>query len=289
MDINFNGSLTDITAVNFDGNTDITYINLNGTVVWTKAASAVDVLTALVADTGGINSDSRTYTVQTDMLKVNNIIQNSSGQANYTASGLDFSTYSSPFQNGPSTTVVAIHTGCHASIASTLFTGMEYTPTGGSSTAMTMDTEIGWAADHGNMKVRTATVDHSIGDIEAYKYTRGSVSDGASGGKDYSLILPNQWEATTVSADGAGSISLGSGEILLIANLDIGPDSYDGGNDVSNTVTEGSNSMVLESAWWWYQNGSLGIYANTTESSQTISWTDTGYYVRVIKLTQTGI
>jgi hypothetical protein len=43
MNINFNGSATDITEVSFNGSTDVTEINFNGTVVWQKAPTAQEV------------------------------------------------------------------------------------------------------------------------------------------------------------------------------------------------------------------------------------------------------
>jgi len=284
MNINIDSVATDITQVTVDGNTDIQKINVDGTDVWFKAPTALEVVTALVADVS-LSSTNRNWTTDQTFLKFHPMTQDNWSTKNLTDT-VSTTGLTAPITTSPYVTLIGITSGTEGS--SGTFGSQFYTPTGGSETGATENTEVNYTANYGMMRIRTSYVNTSLSDLDSYKIQQaGSGNDWPQ--KPVTMILPNKWNATKVSADGAGSYSLGSGEIIIITNLDSGPDSYDSANYVGTTVTPGSNSVVLQNEWWWYKNGSIGIYANTTSSSKTISWTDTGAYVRVMKLTQQGI
>ena len=185
-------------------------------------------------------------------------------------------------KNSNSLTLVGI--GSSSSTGGGNITSMSYV-SDGTTYNPTMDTQVEYEGGSANLRVRTAAVSSkNLDDITSWTMVHSREANNNLV-KAHQIILPNRWEASLVSGSASGSYSVGANEIIIISSHR-GYDGYTTASDVNNTVTAGSNTRLVRTNDWWYQNISVGIYVNNTSSSQTISWNCT--YARVIKLTQTG-
>ena len=297
MDININNSATNITQVTVDGNTDIQKVNVNGTDVWFKAPTALEVVQALAADPAG-SSTSKSFTADKKFLRYHGQQQDNTSTLSL-SDNVSISGLTAPITTSPYITLVGITNGTDSNGGALL--SQYYTPSGGSETGATENSAVTYSGTAKWMTVRTSYVNKSMSDITNYKikYT------GASNDRPIlrtQLILPNKWNVSKVSSGGAGSITLAAGEILIVhIGTDGGGacDSYISEHYVGNVVSPGSNSIILQNQAWWYFTNGIGIYTNTTTSGKVISWTqppskdcfdwDNAANVRVMKLTQQGI
>lgn len=291
-DINFNGTTTNINTVSFNGNSDINFVNLNGSIVWTKAPTALQVAQALVADTG-ITSTNRHYTRTDTYAKMHGFGEQTG--ATTKTHDTNFSALTGAMASSPYVTAIAITNGTDTSGGN--IGQFSYVPVGGSSTNVSTSTEVAYSSGTW-LSAACAQINTSLPNVDSYSFAVSSVANNAP--IEYiSMILPNKWTAELVDT-GSGSTTLASGEILVVHNGAGGPDDYYSGWDTQNTVTRGSNSVVYRHQHWWYLNNSIGIFANNTASSQSISWVQpdpayigegapTGCTTRVLKLKQVGI
>jgi hypothetical protein len=283
MNININNTATDITQVTVDGNTDIQTVNVDGTDVWFKAPTALEVVQALAVDPAG-SSTSRSFTADKKFLRYHGQQQDNTSTLSL-SDDVSISGLSAPITTSPYVTLVGMTNGTDTNGGGLL--SQYYTPSGGSETGATENSAVTYSGSNAWMSIRTSYVNKSMSDITNYRITY----TGASNDQPIlrtQLVLPNKWNATTISSTGAGSHSLGSGEIIIICNMYGYYDNYLAANYVGNTVTPGSNSIILQNEAWWYYNNSIGIYVNNNTTSKTISWTNSGT-TRVMKLTQQGI
>jgi len=252
MDININNSATNITQVTVDGNTDIQKVNVNGTDVWFKAPTALEVVQALAADPAG-SSTSKSFTADKKFLRYHGQQQDNTSTLSL-SDNVSISGLTAPITTSPYITLVGITNGTDSNGGALL--SQYYTPSGGSETGATENSAVTYSGTAKWMTVRTSYVNKSMSDITNYKikYT------GAS--NDRPILR--------------GSITLAAGEILIVhIGSDGGGacDSYISEHYVGNVVSRGSNSIILQNQAWWYFTNSIGIYTNTTTSGKVISWT----------------
>lgn len=285
MDINFNGTATGITTVDFNGNSDIIYVNLNGTVVWTKAPTVLEVVQALVDDAGGWTSIDRNATRTDDYIKLHAFVQDNTSYRDLTNTP-DFSSLTGALASSPYVSNMMITYGDDGS-------GGEIGQAFWNGGNVNTNTEVKYTGRGQWLSLATAHINDSLSNVTSYGYNcRGAGNDAPIG--YINLILPNKWTASLVGT-GAGSTTLASGEILVVFNNVTSYDSANQNYSTENTVTHGNNSVVYRHQHHWYRNNSIGIFANATSSDQSISWVKPTVgegqtaYTRVAKFTMTGI
>ena len=252
---------------------------------------------ALVADSAG-SSTSRTFTADKKFLRYHGQQQNNTSTLSL-SDNVSISGLSAPITTSPYVTLVGITNGTDGNGGALL--SQYYTPSGGSETGASENSAVTYSGTYAQwMTVRTSYVNKSMSDITNYRITYTGARDDQPILRTQ-LVLPNKWNAATVSSGGAGSITLAPGEILIVH---IGTSSGTCNSSISehyvgNVVSPGSNSIILQNQAWWYFTNGIGIYTNTTTSGKVISWTqppskdcfdwDNAANVRVMKLTQQGI
>ncbi len=295
MDININGTTTAINEVNFDGNSDIQKVNVDGVDVWFKAPTAQEVAQALADDapssSGGMNKD---YRQDTSFLRYHGQQQDNESTLSL-SDGISISGLSAPITTSPYVTLIGITDGTDQNGGS--LGSQFYTPTGGSETGATENAAVTYTGWYKWLTVRTSYVNKSLADLSNYRVTYQGAADDRPILRTQ-LVLPNKWNASTVSSTW-GSTTLAAGEILIVHIGSSFCDGYVANHYAGNIVTPGNNSAILENQAYWYYPNSIGIYANTTSSSQSISWAEPALTycggdvvsanVRVMKLTQQGI
>jgi len=278
--ININGVSTDISTVNVDG-TEVKSINLDGTEVWRANPTTAEISTAL-AEATAINYTSRFTAASSTYINSPRQTEDGDGGSTTKTHTLDFSSEDVWMKNSDSITLVGI--GSASDTGGGNITSMSYV-SGGTTYTPTMNTQVEYEGGSANLRVRTAEVSgKSLDDITSWTMVHSREANNNIV-KAHQIILPNVWEASLVSGSASGSYSVGVDEIVIVSSHR-GYDGYTTNSDVNNTVTAGSNTRLVRTNDWWYQNISVGIYVNNTSSSQSISWDCT--YARVIKLTQTG-
>ena len=267
MNINFNGSATDITEVSFNGSTDVTEINFNGTVVWQKAPTAQAVAAGLYTsfntwikgDAGSVTAapGSRSeYSNTTDFRYVASHTE--------TFSGYNISE-SPPLDVSPNQTAVFIQYGSDsgADISALKVNGSGITET-----------------DSVNSTAGSVAVGHTSVALESIS-SIGATFEGSTGNTSdfvHSMVLPGKWDVTSVTS----AATLIPGDILIFAGQG-GGDSYDA-NTMPNAWLSGTNvTLVFERQRWWYSRAVCGIWCNKTASDVTASFSApiTGIMVRL--------
>ena len=265
MDINFNGSATSITEVSFNGSTDVTAIDLNGTVVWQKFPSAQAIAEGLYTsfntwirgDAGSVTAapgGRSEYSNTTDFRYTATHTETFSGYSISESAPLDLST---------NQTAVFIQYGSDAGAD---INTLKVNGTGITETDSVNSTEGSVAVGH------TSVALESISSTGAtFVGTTGNTSDFV-----HSMVLPGQWDVTSVSS----SATLIPGDILIFAGQG-GGDSYDAAS-MPNAWMSGP-TLVFERQRWWYQRAICGIWCNKTASNVTASFTApvTGIMVRL--------
>jgi hypothetical protein len=262
---------------------------------------ALNVTMALAEDPAGTTT-STGASPDTKLLRYHNFQQNNTGTLSL-SDDVSISGLPTTITNSAHVTLVGITNGSDSNGGALL--SHYYTPSVGSETSAVMNTAQTYTGTGSWMSVRTSYVSKSLADITNYKiqYT-GAQNDHPI--LRTQLVLPAKWVASKVSASGSDSTSLAPGEILIVhtgSNHD-NCDSFFPTHHVSAVVSPGDNSIILQNQSYWYFTNSIGIYANATDSNQTISWTQpdvTTCYsavaeadislsanVRVMKLTQQG-
>ena len=267
MNINFNGSATDITEVSFNGSTDVTEINLNGTVVWQKYPEAQAIAagfytsfnTWIKGDAGSVTAapgGRSEYSNTTDFRYTATHTQ--------TFSGYNISE-SAPLDLSPNQTAVFIQYGSDsgADINTLKVNGSGITET-----------------DSVNSTQGSVAVGHTSVALESISNT-GATFVGSTGNTSdfvHSMVLPGKWDVTSVSS----AATLIPGDILIFAGQG-GGDSYDA-NTMPNAWLSGTNvTLVFERQRWWYERAVCGIWCNKTASNVTASFSApiTGIMVRL--------
>jgi hypothetical protein len=265
MNINFNGSATDITEVSFNGSTDVTEINFNGTVVWQKAPTAQAVAAGLYTsfntwikgDAGSVTAapgGRSEYSNTTDFRYTATHTQTFSGYSISESAPLDLSS---------NQTAVFIQYGSDAGadINTLKVNGSGITET-----------------DSVNSTAGSVAVGHTSVALESITNT-GATFVGTTGNTSdfvHSMVLPGKWDVTSVSS----SATLIPGDILIFAGQG-GGDSYDAAS-MPNAWMSGP-TLVFERQRWWYSRAICGIWCNKTASNVTASFTApvTGIMVRL--------
>jgi hypothetical protein len=265
MDINFNGSATNITEVSFNGSTDVTTIDLNGTVVWQKYPSAQEIAagfytsfnTWIKGDAGNVSAapgGRSEYSNTTDFRYTATHTQTFSGYNISESAPLDLST---------NQTAVFIQYGSDAGadINTLKVNGSGITET-----------------DSVNSTAGSVAVGHTSVALESISST-GATFVGTTGNTSdfvHSMVLPGKWDVTSVSS----SATLIPGDILIFAGQG-GGDSYDAAS-MPNAWMSGP-TLVFERQRWWYSRAICGIWCNKTASNVTASFTApvTGIMVRL--------
>ena len=281
--INIDGVLTLIQTVDFDGDTDITSINLDGTEVWVKAPTALQVASGLYTSFNSwIKGDaSSTGSDPTAAPGNRSEYSNSAGYRevgthyHYGDSGAGhydkFSGYSisedSPLDSSPNNTAVFIQYGNDP--ISPDITGLEVN-----------DSSITKADGSSNntCSVAVGYTDTALESIASLGATfEGGTYNAAS--HIHSMVLPGKWDVTLISSDQSASATIDSGDIFIWGGqppeqdyygADRMPDNWgslSGGESLSDHV-----SLVFERQRWWYTQAILGIWVNKTSSSVSASW-----------------
>ena len=265
MNINFNGSATDITEVSFNGSTDVTAIDLNGTVVWQKYPSAQAIAAGLYTsfntwirgDAGSVSAapgGRSEYSNTTDFRYTATHTQTFSGYSISESAPLDLSS---------NQTAVFIQYGSDAGadINTLKVNGSGITET-----------------DSVNSTAGSVAVGHTSVALESISST-GATFVGTTGNTSdfvHSMVLPGKWDVTSVSS----SATLIPGDILIFAGQG-GGDSYDAAS-MPNAWMSGP-TLVFERQRWWYSRAICGIWCNKTASNVSASFTApvTGIMVRL--------
>ena len=265
MDINFNGSATSITEVSFNGSTDVTAIDLNGTVVWQKFPEAQAIAEGLYTsfntwirgDAGSVTAapgGRSEYSNTTDFRYTATHTETFSGYSISESAPLDLST---------NQTAVFIQYGSDA--------GADINTLKVNGTGIT-------ETDSVNSTAGSVAVGHTSVALESISST-GATFVGTTGNTSdfvHSMVLPGQWDVTSVST----GATLIPGDILIFAGQG-GGDSYDAAS-MPNAWMSGP-TLVFERQRWWYQRAICGIWCNKTASNVTASFTApvTGIMVRL--------
>tara|TARA_R110000822_G_scaffold248084_1_gene375841 strand:+ start:408 stop:1220 length:813 start_codon:yes stop_codon:yes gene_type:complete len=265
MNINLNGSVVDITEVNFNGSAAVDEVHLNGTMVWQKAPSAQAIAQGLYTsfnswikgDAGNVSAAPGSRIEYSNTTDFRNI-----GTHTETFSGYNISE-SSPLDSSPNNTAVFIQYGSDS---------------GGNITTLKVNGSGITETDSVNSTAGTVSVGHtsvaleSISNIGAtFAGTTGNTSDFV-----HSMVLPGKWDVTSVSS----GATLIPGDILIFAGQG-GGDSYDASWNPSSWMSGPTN--VLSRQRWWYSRALCGIWVNKTASNITASFTApaTGIMVRL--------
>jgi len=196
MNINLNGTDTNINEVNFDGNSDIQKVNVDGVDVWFKAPTALEVAQALAADaptsSGGLNKD---YRQDTSFLRFHGHQQDNESTLSLT-DDINTSGLSAPITTSPYVTLIGITNGTDQNGGS--LGNQYYTATGGSEAGATENTAVSYTGWYSWMTMRTSYVNTSLADLSSYRVEYQGAADDRPILRTQ-LILPNKWNASTVS------------------------------------------------------------------------------------------
>ena len=255
MNINFNGSATNITEVSFNGSTDVDEINLNGTVVWTKAPTAQEVAAGLYTsfntwirgDAGSVSAAPGNRSEYSNATDFRNVASHTETFSGYSISE------SSPLDSSTNNTAVFIQYGSDigADISALKVNGSSITET-----------------DSVNSSPGSVAVGHTSVALESIT-SLGATFEGSTGNTSdfvHSMVLPGKWDVTSVTS----SATLIPGDILIFAGQG-GGDSYDG-NTMPSAWLSGP-TLVFERQRWWYARAVCGIWCNKTASNVTASFT----------------
>ncbi|MCS5595564.1 MAG: hypothetical protein NZ730_13600 [Porticoccaceae bacterium] len=282
MDININGTATDINTVNIDGNTDINKINLNGTEVWLRASEKE--VAEYIYDNyselfyGELDYGDGSVTVELSPLTTTRqrIIEaeGMDDQQNQWTATVDSTSFTNDpaVSHVPKSSVLFINWRADANVGD----HPETWEVNGSTATATHDVEIGTGPNNvgsacdifthvRNSKLNTIT--SSEADFKAYTTNRLPHYGGI-------FHLPGSWEfdSTFVAGD-TESIPVG-GMVIGVAS-DAGPyRSIASPNYMSDYTTFGGVS-VFDRIGEWYDRVQISCWVNNTDSAQNFEYTST--------------
>tara|TARA_Y100000310_G_scaffold147264_1_gene146539 strand:- start:789 stop:1637 length:849 start_codon:yes stop_codon:yes gene_type:complete len=262
IDININGTLTAIEEVSFNGDTDIQTINVDGTDVWVKPPTALEVASGLYDSYSswikGIKSGG---TVDTNGSPTSRTYSSSGACAAWRNTGDHAETFGSysisespPLDSSPNNTAVFMQYGqdFNGSIDSLKVNGDSITTADGE---YSDDGSVAVGYTDTGFESITSTGANFIG----FDYNNGSYV-GA-------MILPGKWDITSISSPQ----TMAPGDIWVSAtnttsDRDGHYPTYD--PDYWNSTPP----LVFQQQLYWYKNAQLGIWCNNTSSDISVSW-----------------
>jgi hypothetical protein len=277
VDININSSATNITQVTVDGNTDIQTVNVDGTDVWFKAPTALEVAQGFYTS---FNTWIRGDAGNTSVAPGNRSEYSNTTSFRYVDSHtLTFSGYSisetSPLDSSPNNTAVFIQYGSDnpADISALKVNGVSITETD-------FDNETNGAIALGH----TTTALESITSTGAtFSGSTGNTSDHV-----HSMVLAGKWDVTDLGDSGTSSSSVMQPGDIIIGTGYASGDGY-ASTQMPNAWMAGP-SLVLERQRWWYEKAICGIWCNKTSGNITATWTAPGGMSgNIVRLRHIGI
>jgi len=274
MDINFNGIVTAIEEVDFNGDTDIQTINVDGEDVWTKAPSALQVASGL-------------YTSFNTWIKGN------------LASPSDAPGVRSSYTNAAGWRNTSTHTETFSGYSISESPPLDLSP---NNTAVFMQFGIDLSADINSLEVNGSSITRADAEIDdwgsvAVGYTTTALESITSLGATFegttanrasfvtSMVLPGKWDTEVITS----SQTMLPGDIFIFVGSSSGStDSYAATWMPSYWLS--SPTLVLERQMWWYSRCICGIWCNNTSEDITATWTVPGALGGImVRLRHTGI